>query len=55
MKIELDLRELQMIATWAPKQAYHPSTQALKRKINSIVLAAEAQEGAKYIEKGSAP
>lgn len=51
MKIELDLRELQEIATWAPQRTIHPSTQALTRKIRNIVAAAESREGEKYIEK----
>jgi hypothetical protein len=53
MKIELTLSELQMIAAWAPK-SLHPSTQELRRKINNIVLAAEADDGAQYIEKDRA-
>ena len=53
MKIELTFEELRLIQGWAPS-SFHPSTQALKRKINNIVAAAEVREGNKYIERDKA-
>ena len=48
MKVELTLSELQLIKSYIPKSV-HPSTQALRQKLNKIVMAAEIKEGAEFI------
>lgn len=51
MLIELTLRELEQIRALFPKDAVHPATWALSKKLDSIVIAAKAKEGAEYIKQ----